>query len=42
MNPSIYETPALTVLGTVAELTEGGSQGGTDFADGNGSQPELK
>lgn len=37
-----YETPALTVLGTVAELTEGGGDGGTDFLDGGGSQPETK
>jgi hypothetical protein len=32
-----YEAPALTVLGEVAELTEGGSSGGPDQTDGNGS-----
>jgi hypothetical protein len=34
-----YEAPALTVLGEVAELTEGGSSGGADQTDGNGSAP---
>jgi hypothetical protein len=35
--PESYEAPALTVLGEVAELTEGGSAGGPDQTDGNGS-----
>jgi hypothetical protein len=36
-----YEAPALTVLGDVAELTEGGTAGGPDQADGNGSTQQT-
>jgi hypothetical protein len=32
-----YEAPRLTVLGEVAELTEGSSSGSPDQADGAGS-----
>jgi hypothetical protein len=26
-----YETPSLTVIGTIVEITRAGGQGGTDF-----------
>jgi hypothetical protein len=32
-----YESPRLTVLGEVAELTEGSASGSPDSADGAGS-----